>query len=125
MKQLSLLATALAAALLTGCAGVNQISGKIVSVNSTCLGLDLSQAQTDPVPHLRFGLIRSTYTIVPVSTNGVAVTAPNYKTGMRAQHKLWSLDANEELATGESNVVISAEFDQNTNVFNASSVSTK
>lgn len=131
LKALLTLVTCLVlAAIFTGCAGVSQINGQIVSVDSACLGLDLSQSQTDPAPHFRFGLIRNSYSVIPIqkntnATSTASIAAPNFKSGFRAQHKLWSLDANNQLAAGETNVVISANFDQNTNVFNTGTSAVK
>ena len=79
----------------------------IVAVKSTVLGFDVSADASSQIPHVRLGLIRNFYQVIPVamgsSSNTTAfVATPNYATSMAADMGLTSQQGAEEFATGNA-----------------------
>lgn len=78
----------------------------IILVKSTVFGFDVSADAQTQVPHVRLGLIRNFYQIIPVAmstSNSVAtVETPNYATSMTADMGLTSQQGSEEFATGNA-----------------------
>jgi hypothetical protein len=78
----------------------------IVAIKSTVLGFDVSADAGTQIPHVRLGLVRSFYQVIPVAmstSNTVAsVETPNYATSMTADMGLTSQQGSEEFATGNA-----------------------
>ena len=79
----------------------------IIAVKSTVLGFDVSADAVSQIPHVRLGLIRNFYQMIPVaigsSSNTMAsVATPNYATSMAADMGLTSQQGAEEFATGNA-----------------------
>jgi hypothetical protein len=79
----------------------------IIAVKSTVLGFDVSADAVSQIPHVRLGLVRNFYQMIPVaigsSSNTLAsVQTPNYATSMAADMGLTSQQGAEEFATGNA-----------------------
>ncbi len=108
-RLIPLIATA--ALLVVGC---NAITGcntaprrDIIAVKSTVLGFDVSADAVSQIPHVRLGLIRNFYQMIPVSIGSssntmASVATPNYATSMAADMGLTSQQGAEEFATGNA-----------------------
>jgi hypothetical protein len=104
-KSMKYLLTILAAAMLAGCVSSTQ-NPNIVAVKSTTFGFDVSGDPQTSVPHVRIGLVRNFYQLIPVRTN--QVFSPSYATSMSAEMRLTSQRGQEDFATGEAANLISA-----------------
>ena len=91
------------AMLITGCVTSHE---NIVAVKTTTLGFDVSGDPGTYVPHVRLGLIRNFYQVVPVGTN--AMFAPSYAASMSADMRIADQTASEDFAAGEAATLISA-----------------
>jgi hypothetical protein len=89
---------------LTGC--MSATNRNIVAVKSTVLGFDVSSDPQSQIPHVRLGLVRNFYQVIPVaiatSNNAASVQTPNYATSMAADMGLTSQQGAEEFATGNA-----------------------
>jgi hypothetical protein len=108
-KMLAFMTTAACLAvgltLLTGCNSAPRRD--IIAVKSTVLGFDVSADAVSQIPHVRLGLIRNFYQMIPVaigssSNQQASVQTPNYATSMAADMGLTSQQGAEEFATGNA-----------------------
>ncbi len=103
MKPLLLIFGLTLALFASGCA--SRVPGNIVIVKTTTFGFDVSGDPQTQIPHVRLGLIRNFYQVIPTSTNGIY--APSYAASMSAEMRLTSQRGQEDFATGEAANLIS------------------
>lgn len=83
--------------LLTGCAIPK---GDVVSITQSVIGIKIGQNPATQTPELQIGFFRSTYQIVPTSSNDIF--APMVNSSLSLDQKAFSTGIDEVFTTGGS-----------------------
>lgn len=85
--------------LLTGCV-LSKPNGNIVSVTQTVIGIRIGQNPVTQNPELELGFFRSTFQIVPTSSN--MIHAPMVNSSLSLDQRAFSTSIDEVFTTGGS-----------------------
>lgn len=85
--------------LLAGCV-LSKPNGNIVSVTQTVIGIKVGQNVVTEMPEMQIGFFRSTFQIVPTSTN--QIFAPSVNSSLSLDQKAFSTQIDEDFTTGSA-----------------------
>ena len=72
--------------------------GRIVSVTQSVIGIKVGENPATQTPELQIGFFRSTFQVVPTSTN--AINAPKVNSSLGLTQKSFTTDIQEDFETG-------------------------
>jgi hypothetical protein len=89
--------------LVLGCGGCKLPQGDIVSVTQSLIGIRFGLNPQNQTPELQIGFFRSTFQIVPTSTN--VVYSPTVNSSLSLDQKSFSSSIDEDFTTGNTRPV--------------------
>jgi hypothetical protein len=88
----------LATLLLLLCAGCAIPKGDVVSVTQSVIGIKIGQNPATQTPEVQIGFFRSTYQVVPTSTN--MIYAPKVNSSLSLDQRAFTTSIDEDFQTG-------------------------
>lgn len=79
-------------------AGCKLPEGRVVSVTQSVIGIKVGQNVATGTPELQLGFFRSTFQVVPTSTN--RIYAPMVNSSLSLDQKSWATSVDEDFVTG-------------------------